>query len=165
MFPSSIPFKEVLSLLEQRDSQAAFTSIFAELLELVPGVAVIEDRSPVMRSQASFLARVDHSGQTITLNGCYLDQIVDFRREKVRNFLIFHELFHVWARRSAQPSWKRTIDSDEERAADALGLYAVCLAANHREASRAVRGLQLSMDLAVAGLHRKSPLRSVGQSA
>jgi hypothetical protein len=143
LFPSVLPLREVLVLLENRETRACFDAIAEELRALGEGVAIHEDRSPVMRSPMSFLAKADHLRQEITLNGCYLDGVDAFRRDKTRAFLVHHELFHLWAAQNALRvnglHWKRLIDSQEERTADALALFCVCLMQAQREATPGLR--------------------------
>jgi len=76
------------------------------------------DNSPVMASPDSFAARVDYKTHLITLNGFVLAQTSD--TPIVRDFLIFHELAHEFAK---SPLFNQ--DLDEEETCDLLALYAL----------------------------------------
>ena len=113
----------VLSALSDEDILVRLEEILEGCETLEPMYGVEEDRAPVLKSDLSYWARLDHLQQKIVINGHRLDESLN--RSMLRRFLVWHELFHAWVESLGQTELWSTFGMKEESAADLLACYAL----------------------------------------
>ena len=107
------------------DPDALLSTIYDRCLRLAPQFMVEVDHSPVMSSNQSFAARIDHSENRIVLNGALLRKT--HTPTRMRHFLEVHELCHEVFKTSGVEKfeWLRKLNLSEEQLCDAVALFAI----------------------------------------
>lgn len=83
-----------------------------------------KDYSPVMRSEDSFIAKIEHEGRKIILNGFAVDRTDN--PNETAEYLKYHELFHFVHRTNSDIVFKRNaLGLNEEQLADLFAYYVV----------------------------------------